>query len=120
MEIGLPRTLFNLNSEHNIAVLEMGMNNFGEISRLSKTARPDVGVIMNIGESHIGNLGSREGIFQAKMEIFDHLHPDGIGYVNGDDDKLNSLRLMNMNVRFFGKSERNDVYVKEILSSDIK
>lgn len=116
-EIGLPRTLFGLNSEHEIAVVEMGMNNFGEISRLSKTARPDVCVIMNIGESHIGNLGSREGIFQAKMEIFDYIHPDGVGFVNGDDDKLSSLRLnSNYDIRFFGKSDRNDAYVKNIES----
>jgi len=78
-EIGLPKTLFNLTSGHKAAVIEMGMNHFGEIERLTDTARPTMAVITNIGFSHVENLGSQEGILKAKCEIFTHLKPDGLG-----------------------------------------
>ena len=66
--IGLPFTMFNLN-EHEAAVIEMGMNHFGEMSKLTKIAQPKIAVMTNIGTSHIGNLGSRENILKAKLEI---------------------------------------------------
>lgn len=91
-EIGLPFTLFGIRDEHEIGVIEMGMSNFGEISRLSKCARPHVAVITNIGESHIEYLGSREGILQAKCEIFDGLAEDGVVILNGDDDLLFGIK----------------------------
>lgn len=65
-EIGLPITIFGLEKEHEAAVLEMGMNHFGEIEHLADIGRPDVAVITNIGQSHIENLGSREGHFQGE------------------------------------------------------
>ena len=71
--IGLPLTLLELNSSHQIAVLEMGMDKFGEIDYLAGIVRPDVGIITNIGDAHIEFLGSREGILKAKCEIFQHL-----------------------------------------------
>jgi len=87
-EIGLPWTLFNLTSEHEAAVIEMGMSNFGEISRLSQTAQPHIGVITNIGFSHIENLGSQVGILKAKLEIRDGV-PTGVPLIlNGDDPLL--------------------------------
>ena len=70
-EIGLPLTLMQLESGHGAAVIEMGMSDFGEISRLSRLARPDIAVITNVGTSHIEFLGSREGIARAKSEIAD-------------------------------------------------
>ena len=69
-EVGLPLTLLGLRREHQAAVVEMGMSHFGEIARLSQCTRPDTVVITNIGVSHIENLGSKEGILQAKCEIF--------------------------------------------------
>ena len=90
-EIGVPQTLFNLTGEHAIAVIEMGMNHFGEIRRLSKTARPNVCVITNIGHSHIEFLGSREGIFKAKSEIFDYMETGGTAVLNGDDGMLRKV-----------------------------
>lgn len=87
-EIGLPTTVFRLDSTHEAAILEMGMSAFGEISRLSQTAQPSVGVITNIGVSHIEFLGSREGILKAKLEILDGLRKNGPLIVNGDDDLL--------------------------------
>lgn len=87
-EIGLPLTVFQLGSNHETMVLEMGMSHFGEISRLTKIARPDLAVITNIGVSHIENLGSQEGILKAKLEILDGLQEDGSVVLNGDDALL--------------------------------
>ena len=87
-DIGLPLTVFRLTEEDKFAVLEMGMSHFGEISYLSYIAKPHVGVITNVGHSHIENLGSREGILKAKLEIVDGLDADGTLILNGDDDLL--------------------------------
>ena len=87
-EIGVPLTLFRLSDDHEAAVIEMGMNHFGEISRLTRTVRPDTAVITNIGISHIENLGSREGILKAKLEILEGLPSDGTVILNGDNDLL--------------------------------
>ena len=87
-EIGLPLTVFNLREEHEVAVLEMGISNFGEMTRLARVARPDICVITNIGVAHIENLGSRDGILKAKTEMFDYMNPEGTIILNGDDDKL--------------------------------
>ncbi|WP_105614966.1 UDP-N-acetylmuramoyl-tripeptide--D-alanyl-D-alanine ligase [Vallitalea okinawensis] len=85
-DIGLPLTVFNIEEHHDIAVLEMGMNHFGEIELLSKIARPDYAVITNIGVSHIENLGSRDGICKAKCEIFTYAKENGKVIINNDDD----------------------------------
>lgn len=90
-ELGLPLTLFRLTREHEICVLEMGMNHFGEISYLVHLAPPDVAVITNIGDAHIENLGSREGILQAKREIFETMTSEGLAVLNGDDPLLRPL-----------------------------
>ena len=87
-EVGLPKTLLSLTSNHGAAVVEMGMAARGEISNLSRIARPSIAVITNIGTSHIGNLGSRENIFRAKCEITDGLSDGGTLILNGDDDML--------------------------------
>ena len=76
-DIGLPLTIFSMENENNIAVLEMGMNSFGEISYLSKIAKPDVAVITNVEVSHIENLGSEKIILKAKLEIFDYICENG-------------------------------------------
>ena len=87
-EIGLPLTIFKIRAKHEVAVLEMGISDFGEMHRLAAMARPDIGVITNIGLCHLENLGTRDGILQAKTEMFDHLQVDGTVILNGDDDKL--------------------------------
>ena len=84
-DIGTPLTLLNLAPEHEVAVIETGMNHFGEIEYLGAMVRPDVAVISNIGDAHIEYLGSREGILQAKCEIFEHLKENGLAVLNGDD-----------------------------------
>lgn len=90
-EIGLPMTIFELNSNNEISILEMGMNNLGEIKRLSEIAKPSIGVITNIGTAHIENLGSRENILKAKMEITSYFDENSILIINGDDEYLSRL-----------------------------
>lgn len=90
-EIGLPLTLLRIREEHEVAVVEMGISDFGEMHRLSKMARPNVCVITNIGQCHLENLKSREGILKAKTEIFDFMAEDGFVCVNGSDDMLATL-----------------------------
>lgn len=87
-EIGLPLTVFGLREEHEVAVLEMGISDFGEMSRLAAVARPSVSVITNIGICHLENLGTRDGILKAKTEMFDYLRDGATVILNGDDDKL--------------------------------
>lgn len=115
-EIGLPKTLFGLADCYEAAVIEMGMSHFGEISRLSRTARPTVGVITNIGYSHIENLKTQEGILQAKLEILDGMTEDAPLIVNGDDLLLEPLkRNLSRPVFTYGmRSERADVRAVEI------
>lgn len=91
-EIGLPLTVFKMTSENKVGVIEMGMSNFGEISRLTDIVRPDVAVITNIGISHIENLKSQENILKAKLEILEGMEEGGTVILNGDDPLLWGLR----------------------------
>ena len=84
-EIGVPLTLLALRAEHRYAVIELGMNHAGEISRLTRLARPDVALINNAGRAHIEHLGSEEAIARAKGEIFEGLASNGVAIINGDD-----------------------------------
>ncbi|SDK40419.1 UDP-N-acetylmuramoyl-tripeptide--D-alanyl-D-alanine ligase [Natronincola ferrireducens] len=116
-EIGLPLTVFNLDNQHEIAVLEMGMSNFGEILDLTEIARPNIAVITNIGLSHIEHLGSRENIMKAKMEIATYLGDDDYLLLNGDDDLLRTLKNQKSSYKkiFFGFSPENDIYPKNLM-----
>ena len=92
-EIGLPNTLFRLEDTTQYAVVEMGMSHLGEIARLVRAARPSAGIITMIGVSHLENLGTRENILKAKMEICQGL-PDGAPLVlNADDDLLPTAQI---------------------------
>jgi UDP-N-acetylmuramoyl-tripeptide--D-alanyl-D-alanine ligase len=84
--IGMPLMLLRLRAHHRFAVIEMGMNHFGEIAYLTGLARPNVAVINNAGTAHIEHLGSRQGIAKAKGEIFAGLTDDGVAVINRDDD----------------------------------
>ncbi len=88
---GMSLTLLRMDSSYDIAVIEMGMSQAGEIDFLSRASRPNVAVITNIGDSHIENLGSRENIFKAKCEVFHNLAPDAFAVVSGDDGMLSTL-----------------------------
>lgn len=109
-EIGLPLTIFRLTDEDECAVLEMGISDFGEMSRLTKIAKPDICVITNIGNCHLEKLGNRDGVLKAKTEIFSGLSKDGVAVLNGDDDKL--ITVSDVNGRkplFFGKKESRNI-----------
>lgn len=117
-EIGLPKSVLELDDSYDIAVLEMGMNHFGEISRLTNIAKPDVAAITNIGKAHIGNLGSQENILKAKLEILEGLKADGLLVVNGDDAFLsgadtkafekNTVSIKNDCATLFAKNIKTD------------
>lgn len=112
---GVPRMLLQLEKEHEIAVIEMGMNHLGEIDYLTKIARPDAAVITNVGDAHIGNLGSRENILKAKSEIFAGLSEKGIAVLNGDDGLLRTLEgKIPFPIRWAGQGEDCDYRAVDI------
>ncbi|PFA68650.1 UDP-N-acetylmuramoyl-tripeptide--D-alanyl-D-alanine ligase [Bacillus sp. AFS015802] len=114
--IGLPLTILSLPQDSEVAVLEMGMSGFGEIELLSEISQPDAAIITNIGESHLQDLGSREGIAKAKLEIVKGLKPDGLFAYYGDEPLLQEgVRELDLNhVETFGRSESNTVYPTKI------
>jgi len=112
-DIGTPLTIFGLTEEHEAAVIETGMNHFGEIEYLGALVRPDVAVISNIGDAHIEYLGSREGILQAKSEIFTHLKKNGVVVLNGDDALLNTVDVPFTTIRC-GQSGHCQAHVTDI------
>ena len=91
-DIGMPMAILAIPEDTEVAVLEMGMNHFGEIAYLTGIGQPDVAVIINIGTMHIEHLGSKEGIRQAKLEILEGLRPGGMILLNGDDEMLWPVR----------------------------
>ena len=121
-EIGLPMTLFNLTNEHEAAVIEMGMSNLGEISRLSLTAKPNICVITNIGYSHIENLGSQENILKAKMEILDGADENAPLILSKDDKYLKTVQVRASRKKiFYSVSDKSaDVYASDIKTKDDK
>ncbi|MEG0050956.1 MAG: UDP-N-acetylmuramoyl-tripeptide--D-alanyl-D-alanine ligase [Terrisporobacter sp.] len=119
-QFGVPLTLFNLNKEHECAVIEMGMSGFNEIEYLANIVHPQIGIISNIGYSHVEHLGSREGIFQAKMEVTTNFDSDSLLIVNGDDDCLKTLKKRDLvyNLKTFGFEKDNDIYCEAYKMSD--
>lgn len=121
-EIGLPLTILGLREDTDIAVLEMGMSSKGEIEFLTRLARPEAVIITNIGESHLLDLGSREGIAEAKMEIVNGLVDNGLFVYYGDEpllkDRVKNL-TRNMVPKTFGRSSRNDLFPVDIEPDDV-
>ena len=118
--IGTPLTLLNLSPEHQAAVIETGMNHFGEIRYLGEMVHPTVAVITNVGDAHIENLGgTRQGILQAKCEIFENLQPGGLAVLNGDDELLSGLALPFKTV-LCGRHERCGVRVTNVAEHGIE
>ena len=113
--IGLPLTILSMKEDTEVAVLEMGMSGRGEIELLSNIAKPDAAVITNIGESHMQDLGSREGIAEAKLEIAAGLKQDGKLIINGDEPLLTDRVGGNANVIPFGLKANNDYQAKDIM-----
>ncbi|WP_251555309.1 UDP-N-acetylmuramoyl-tripeptide--D-alanyl-D-alanine ligase [Neobacillus muris] len=115
--IGLPLTVLSLKEDTEVAVLEMGMSGRGEIEFLTKLACPDAVVITNIGESHLLDLGSREAIAEAKLEILQGLKDGGLAVLHGDEpllmERIHQFKR-NVEVQTFGRNETNDLYPTEI------
>lgn len=119
-EIGLPLTVLRIREQDEIAVLEMGISDFGEMHRLSKIAKPDICVITNIGQCHLENLKTRDGILQAKSEIFDFMREGGDVCLNGDDDKLSTLtQIRGKRPIFFGRNESNSIYADHYVNKGL-
>lgn len=116
-EIGLPQMLFQIDKKTEAAVIEMGMNHFGEIHKLSKAAKPTIALITNIGTSHIENLGSREGILKAKLEILDGLEKGSTLILNGDNDMLSTVKNNEYSIVFYG-IENGDFKAENIVQGD--
>lgn len=113
-EVGLPLTVLKIREDCEVAVLEMGISDFGEMHRLSKIAKPDICVITNIGQCHLENLGTRDGILKAKSEIFDYMKENAGICLNGDDDKLAAITDVNgIKPLFFGSDSRCAIYADD-------
>ena len=114
-ELGLPMTLLNMPEDTEVAILEMGMSGFGEITELAAIARPSIGVITNIGEAHMEDLGSREGIARAKFELAEHLPEDGLFIYDGDEPLLRAL-VPTISVKSvdFGLAEDRTIYASDV------
>lgn len=118
-EIGVPLTLLRIRPEHEVAVVEMGISDFGEMHRLSRMVRPNIAVITNIGQCHLEKLKDRDGVLRAKTEIFDFMPQDGKICLNGEDDKLRTVAAAGgRKILFFGTTgdEAYTVYATEVQS----
>ena len=115
-QLGLPITILQLDEDADVAVLEMGMSGFGEIEFLTKIARPHITVITNIGEAHMQDLGSREGIAKAKFEIIQGMQEDGVLFYDGDEPLLRQLvkQEVNLQSQSFGLTQGNVLYAEKI------
>lgn len=116
-QIGVPKTILNLNEDTEIGVIELGTDNFGDISLTTSIAQPNIAVILNIGDSHLHNLKTREGIAKAKMEIAEGLSKDGIFIYNIDDPVLKKIVPtydLEQNVMTFGQDQNADYVIKRL------
>ena len=109
--IGVPRTIFSLNEDDKAAVIEMGMNHAGEISVLTRVARPDIAVITNIGVSHIEYLKTRQNILEAKLEILEAMQSDAPIVINADNDILGGIYELSEHRVIRCSAEGNDAFV---------
>ncbi len=120
-EWGLPLTIFGLDDTHQVAILEMGVNHFGEMRRLSRVASPDICVITNIGEAHLEFFGTREGIFEEKSKMIQDMKPDGTILFNGDDDILAaSGPICDIQPEFFGTGDNCQFRATQIRSMGLR
>lgn len=111
-EVGLPLTVLRIRDHHEVAVLEMGISDFGEMDRLSQIAQPDICVMTNIGFCHLENLKTQDGIYKAKSEMFNHMKKDGTIVLYGDDSILSKKTDINgIKPLFFGTNKNCDICI---------
>ena len=119
-EVGLPLTVLKIREEHEVAVLEMGISDFGEMTRLSEIAQPDVCVITNIGQCHLEQLGDRDGVLKAKTEVFTNLKENGTACLFAEDDKLAGIAEVNgKKPVFYGAGENSEVYASDVVNKGL-
>lgn len=120
-EIGVPKTLFRIDSLTEMAIVEMGMDKKGEIDYLTNLVNPNIAVITNIGMSHIMNFDNQDGIFNAKMEIVNGFTDKGLLIVNGDDKYLKTVKSCDKyDVISYGFDKENDIYCKDyVLGNEV-
>ncbi len=109
-QTGVPTTVLALNETHEVSVMELGTNHFGEIAAIARVAQPTICLFTNIGEAHIEFFGSREGIFRGKTEMLRYMRPGGTILANGDDDLLRTIP----NAITYGLSEGVDVRAVDV------
>ena len=117
-ELGVPLTLLSLDENHEAAVIEMGIRDFGDMSVLAQMVRPDIFVITRIGYSHILELGDLHGVLRAKTEAFAYMKPAGIAVLNGDDELLTGYDPKMRKITF-GLKDHNDVRAVNIKADGI-
>ncbi len=117
--LGVPLSILQINNEHEMAVLEMGMNHAGEIDYLASIGKPDVSVIVNVTDAHIENLGSRENIARAKGELLPHTSPSGFAILNGDNEFVVSVSHLNPGKNFFYRiGKEADIYATDLRTTE--
>lgn len=114
-ELGVPLTLFRLREEHEAAVVEMGISDFGEMTRLTDMVRPDIAVFTRIGDAHLEFLGDRPGVLRAKGEIVAGMPPEGVVIANGDDELL-AHHFFGRRTVLFGTGENCDIRAADIVN----
>lgn len=114
-QVGLPLTILEIQDDTEVAVIEMGISEFGEMTNLARIAKPDMQVITNIGTCHLEVLGDRDGVLKAKTEGFASLQKDAPVILNGDDDKLITIKDVNgVKPIFYGFNDNNDITAKDV------
>jgi UDP-N-acetylmuramoyl-tripeptide--D-alanyl-D-alanine ligase len=113
--IGLPLTLLNLNADHEVAVLEMGMSTKGEIRRLAEIAKPQIGIITNISEGHLESLPTIRDVQEAKGELFESLQEESSAIINADDPLVLELsRSLRSNIVTYGIKNSADIQASNV------
>lgn len=119
-EVGVPLTLFRLRDAHEVAVVEMGISEFGEMDRLGAVVRPDIVVFTCVGPCHLEFLGDLDGVLKAKSEVINHMPPSGVLVLNGQDEKLNLITEESAGgrriIRFGNNPEHDNVYSSSRIS----
>lgn len=117
-ELGVPLTIFRIEPEHEVAVIEMGISDFGEMSRLAKMVRPTMAVYTLIGHAHLERLRDRNGVLRAKTEMLEYMPDNGTVFLNADDDLLAKLDCR-QNKILYGTNDNADVRAENISSDGI-
>ncbi len=119
-EVGMPLTILSIREDDKIAVVEMGISDFGEMSRLASISKPDTCVITNIGQCHLEKLGDRDGVLKAKTEMFKYMNPEGTVFLNGDDDKLLTVNSPNgKDIIYYGMGATNDIRAINVINKGL-